>query len=114
MGREILLSAKVDGFAVGSEERVGSHAVERAREDFGCAAGSGRDSDVFGGVLEELGVERGRVGDEFSVGRPGRTVIAAGIDGYLGEVRPFVGVVGGDDPNVGVVGGVGIGFGAIA
>ena len=38
----------------------------------------------------------------------------AGIRGDLGEVRAFVGVVGGDDPDVRIVGGVGVGRGAIA
>src|SRR5579863_8059522 len=93
---------------------IADHAVERLSEDFGGAAGGGRDGEVTGGVVEEFGVEHGDVGDGLAVGGPGGLVVDAGIGGDLGEVGAPVGVVGGDGPDVRVVGGVGVGSGAVA
>ena len=68
-------------------------AVEGESEDFGWATGGGRDGEMLGGVVEELGVEIGDVGDGFAVGGPSWGGVGAGIGGDLGEVGAFVGVL---------------------
>ena len=66
------------------------------------------------GVVEEMRVEHGDVGDGLAVGGPCGGHVDAGIGGDLGEVGAFVGVGGTTTPDVGVVGGVGVGSGTVA
>src|SRR5262249_24869715 len=72
------------------------------------------DSDVLCGVLKELGVELGRVGNPLSIGRPCGLTVVAWIGGHLGQTGALVLIVGGDHPYVGVVGAIGIRRGAVA
>jgi len=59
---------KIDRVAVGREARLGGVAVKGLSKDAGLAAGGWRDGDVVRGVLEEMGIELGDVGDELAVG----------------------------------------------
>jgi len=50
--------------------RVGDHAIELESEDSGLATGDGSDCQMFGGVVEQVGIELRDVGDPFPIGRP--------------------------------------------
>jgi hypothetical protein len=89
----VVIGNEIDGFAVGREVRSDTHAVERERKNFGFAANGGRDGDVLGGVVEELGIELGDVGEPLAVGRPGGYGVCAGVGGDLSGMRAFVGIV---------------------
>ena len=69
---------------------------------------------MLGGVVEELRVEGGDVGDPLAVQRPGRVIFLAGVGGHLEGMLALVFVIGGHNPNVPVIAGVGVRFAAVA
>ena len=112
----VIVCDEIDEFAVGREMGIGDHAVEGEGEDFGGAAGGGRDGEMVGGIVEEFRVEHGDVGDGLAVGGPCGRHVDAGICGDLGEVGAFVWVVdvGWNNPDVRVVVGIGVAGRAVA
>ena len=67
-----------------------------------------------GSILKEFWVKLCEISDPFSIRRPRRLGVFAGVGGDLRQMRSFVGVIRGHDPNIGVVGAVGVGSGTIA
>ena len=112
--RAVIIGDEVDELSVGRKAGDGYHPIESKSEDLGFAAGGGSDGKMFGGVVEEAGIELGDVGDPLAVGGPAGGAIGAWIRADLREMRALVGVAGGDDPDVLVVRGVGVWHRAIA
>ncbi len=98
----VVVGNEIDGFAVRREARSNAYAIEGERKDFGLAPRGGGDGDVLGGVIEELGIELGDVGEPLAVGRPGGCGVGAGVGGDLRGMRARRAgdIVRGDDPDV--------------
>jgi len=98
----VVVGNEIDGFAVGREARSNTYAIEGERKDFGLAASGGGNGDVLGGVVEELGIELGDVGEPLAVGRPGGCGVGAGVGGDLRGMRARRAgdIVRSDDPDV--------------
>src|SRR6267142_2061712 len=72
------------------EARSNAYAIEGERKDFGLAARGRGDGDVLGGVIEELGIELGDVGEPLAVGGPGGCGVRAGVGSDLCEMRALI------------------------
>ena len=112
--RAIIVGDEIYRFSVRRKMRIDNHAIERLSEDFGVAAARGNYCEVLGAIFKHGRIETRGVGDPLAVGRPCRGAVFTGIFSHLGNVRAFVGVIGGDRPDVRVVRGVRIRSGAVA
>src|SRR5437667_9447115 len=97
--------------SVGGTVRLVRVAVERECKDFGGAAGGGRDGDVPHGVVREVRVKLGDIGDPPAVRRPTGSGVRARIGGDLREMSFLLMGVGAYDRNVDGIGSVLVGMG---
>src|SRR5690348_8539426 len=63
----VVVGDEVDGFAIRSVARGADHAIQRQSQDFGGAAGGGRDGEMTRGVIKKMRVEHCDVGDRLPV-----------------------------------------------